>query len=298
MFSLASHRAVRRAGLFTSLVAGMAFSLFSASTAKAEWDPGPRMTQAVAAVLAGGQGASDKGFGYIEDTCFMAAFVGPGHSVAYDMPLNGGQTYLLLGGGERAARDVDIEVRNDRGELLYQDVDHDATPVVAFVAPRTAKYLITLKLVDRDRPRFCALAVLEKGGYTVPIDNLAQAADALLVKAERVDRAVNVAWHAGQNQWAIFGGVLRAGQSTTISNLNPGRADVVIVAVGDGVSKDIDLTVSDSGGSVLQQDLDPDAEPNVILRAQARESYQMTRKLVRTEGQRFSLVLTAILEVD
>ena len=147
----------------------------------AKWPNGVHMKEAVANVMVSAKTLGDlTEYGYAPGTCFLAAFIQRRASVSMNIPMDADTSYIFLGGGSKDADDVDIEVLDSRGRAVARDDDADATPVVKFTPVRSGKYTLRLTLFKADSACFCAVAILQRGGYTVPIQNLADATNDLI----------------------------------------------------------------------------------------------------------------------
>lgn len=298
--------AARRFGFWTACAAAVVFHLSpalapTASAAQNRWEPGVYMTEAVANVMAGAKAVSDfSEYGYTPNTCFLAAFLKQRGSAAMNVPMERGTAYMILGGGDSDATDVDIDVTDEAGRVVARDNKDDGSPVVLFTPARSGKYAVRLTLWSGARSSFCAMAILQRGGYDVPVRNLSAATANLIAYCESVDSSTSrtVRFHDSDNQWAIYGTVLRQGEGTDITNIRPANDDLVFVSAGDTVARDIDLFLLDDGGRTIGQDIDADANPLIVHRANGFTSYGLRTKVITSSGGGATLVLTAVLEIE
>jgi hypothetical protein len=266
-----------------------------AEAAPREWGAGKYLTQAVTRVMASMRKVGDD-FGFDEGVCIMGAFLAPKATVAFDRPLRAGSAYVILGGGDNDAEDLDIEVLGPDGRVVARDVETNAVPVVRFTAPRSGTYTIRQKLYKARSSSFCLLAVLRQGGWDVPRSNLEAATTKLVSFGTAVDQTTPkaVTFHDGANNWAVFGSVLRKGDQYTHTDLSLGTGQRVMLAVGDASARDLDLFILDSAGSLVGKDDKPDALPIVRLDTRAT-TYSMRVKNADSRGP--TLVLAAILKL-
>jgi hypothetical protein len=274
----------------------------SAPPARADdraFGPGAAMMQAIGKVVRAGNTVTQRygsRIGWHDGVAVLGAFVQPGRSSSFRFPLRAGEVYSFIGGGDDDARDVDITVTDDTGRSVATDTDTSADPVVVFRAPRDGAYTVKLELYDAPVASFLALAVLtdSPNRYTVPIDIVVSAMTKSLVQAAYLDRSRGGArYHDADNQWAIFGQVLRQGESMRISNLTMDGRNHTIVAAGDETAQDIDLFVRRSG-RLIGADEDKDPIPMVTQWTTAGGGYEIEVKNVRSGGP--SLVVATIIE--
>jgi hypothetical protein len=168
--------------------------------------------------------------------------------------------------------------------------------VVSFVATHTGKVTIRQTLYSAVRGSFCVATILRRGGWRVPRENLIKAAAGIISSANNVDQQVKgqVAFQAGPNQWALYGGLYRRGEEATISNVGMGSGRRVIVSAGDTTARDIDLFVG--VGNDEAKDVDNDANPLVDFTATNVNSATLRIKNVESNGP--CLILTSILHIE
>lgn len=263
---------------------------------RADWVPGTWMLQAVGRMMNAVLEASEKSeFGYDDGVSLMAAFLEPRDEITFIRYLDKGQTYIIAGGGDDDVRDLDLEVYDDDGRVIARDDKDDNQPVVRFTASYSGKCTIRLKLYAAKRPAFCVASVLRQGGWTVPRENLIKAAGGLLGLANNLDRNLkeDVSFHAGSNQWAMYGGIIRKGEDLQINNIGLGTGRRVVMSAGDTQARDIDLFVR--VGKDEASDTQNDATPIVDLNARNVTTASVQIKNVDSGGP--CLILTAILQL-
>src|SRR5262245_60492469 len=81
------------------------------SAASAAWVPGERMNESVSTVIASARDITDLGdYGYDSNVCILACFLTDGREITFNRPFDKGVSYLILGGGDKNASDIDIEI--------------------------------------------------------------------------------------------------------------------------------------------------------------------------------------------
>jgi hypothetical protein len=82
----------------------------------------------------------------------------------YTLNLTAGKKYRFLAAGDNDAKDVDLEVKDAKGETLAADTDTAAEAKVDFTPKTSGKYLIRIRLYDsRDSlPCVCLGVVMSK----------------------------------------------------------------------------------------------------------------------------------------
>jgi hypothetical protein len=253
------------------------------------------MAAAVARVLGGAVAAEQKtNLGFDRGVTFMGALLQPKSSINWRMQMEAGMRYAFLGGGDDNAVDVDLAVVDANGQTLARDQLADAKPVVDFTPSQTGMYVVRMTLAQAPRPSFCALAILRQGGFAVPIKNLTTSLQKIMAAGRLASQRAAVRFHEEQNQWALFGAVLKQGDTTTISGLNLEGRQHVFVTAGDANARILDMALLDARGSVVKKDDKPDRVAVVVART-ANASYQLTITNVESTGA--ALVTAVILDV-
>ncbi|MCS7022029.1 MAG: hypothetical protein NZU63_09400 [Gemmataceae bacterium] len=209
-----------------------------------EWGPGERMSQAVGRIMAAVRILSDiSTYGYDDGISFLAFFLKYRATVSFERTFNQGSKYVILGSGDENVEDLDIEILDSNGRTVALDTKDDAMPIVEFSPRQTGAYTIRLNLFKASRSSFCAAAILRKGGFDVPIRNLVVATTRLIALCNVIDRYTSdqVTFFDGNNQWALYGAVLRRGEDTTITNIHLGNGKRIFLAAADENARDIDL---------------------------------------------------------
>ena len=176
--------------------------------------------------------------------------------------LIGGGEYLFLADGDNDAEDVDVQVysgTSTQGTPISQDVGTNRDAIVAFTPPANGNYTVKLTLAgSRNNVECaCALVLMRKNGWNLPIGNLDKAMGQLTKSIETVDtdfrrnlnRRLDI--NKGDNQWAVFGGVVNAGEFIGVRDVSLGVGHRVFFGASDTFAQSLDLDVLDAGGRVL-----------------------------------------------
>lgn len=291
--------------LFTSTARFLAVAAFALAplglpAATAGWVPGERMTESINTVIASARDVTDLGdYGYDSNICILSCFLTDGKDITFNRPFDKGKDYLILGGGDKNASDIDIDIYDSAGVKVASDNDDDASPTIKY-RPKTSgtfKLKVSLHKTKGRGGAFCTVVFLKKGGYEVPLSNLKAAIETVSIGCEEVDKAAKqkVFFQSGDNQWALYGAVLEQGDDMTITKVKFGMGDRMLVAGGDKVAEDVDVMVLNDAGDVLLRD--KSKEPFAFLKfVEDEDKYRGIRfKNTRSRKAGPSLVLTALL---
>lgn len=259
------------------------------------WTPGRYMKESLDATLAKAA-FLEKGtdYGFREGICILGAYLDESAWVKWDVSLSYGDKIALIGGGDSDASDLDIKVYDDDGDLVAKDTETDASPVVNFTASSSGSYTFELSLYACDASgSFVTMVIFEEGAYSVPVSRLEYVSDLIVQKGTQVNEITSVSYHDVDNQWCLFGSLLGSGESSTISNLNMGDIDHVIIGIGDSEVEDADLCLIDPSGD---EDCDTarDAIPVIQTTTSASQRYKL--KITNYSSDGTALVVASILD--
>lgn len=212
--------------------------------------------------------------------CLAGVVLQKGESYDLERSFSAGVDYVLIAGGDEDALDVDLKILKGNREVV-SDTSENRCAVTRFTPSRSGRYTIRMKLYDATQVSFCAFAVMQRNGYDVPVSNLVVAGNNFLGMCAAAGNLGNrnrclVSFPDSPHQAAVWGTVLRSGQSQTIRRLQLGGTPSVFLAAGDTQSRDLDLYVKDGSGNVVGRDVLPDAFPVVEHDSQAGQHFALT----------------------
>ena len=126
--------------------------LLDAAPARAQAPPPTALAAQRGAVTARLEAATQTkaGEGYRVDRAVDDATVigklGRAGSVVLELRLREGVQYWIPAGCDGGCDDLDLRVHSPEGQLLDEDVEADAVPVVSFTAPEGGLYLLTVTM--------------------------------------------------------------------------------------------------------------------------------------------------------
>ncbi len=236
------------------------------------------------------------GYGFYESGCVFGVMLRPGSSASETFGLTAGQSYVFIGGGDKSASNVDVILRDSSGKVVVQDTEKDASPFVLFKPKRTGRYRMSLRLTSaKSGTAFCAMTVLRKGGYDVPIDRISQAVAKAAVASAYVFRGVSGGrFNQDSDTWALYGAVLKPKQSISSDPKRYRAANRVFVGVGDNSIKDLDLLVLNSKQQTLASDTKNGATAALAYRT-SQGTYSVG--LVNNSSTGPALVMAILMEL-
>jgi hypothetical protein len=275
------------------------------TAADLDWRPGKYMAEAVGLVAEAAHNLQSKSeFGFdIDHGCLLGASIALGEIISVRQSMKGGVDYAILGGGASNTQDVDIAIMDDKGKAVAADTDDDATPAVGFKPPKDGVYEIKLQLAKTQggSGSFVAMAILHKGGYSIPAQNLVQSIRGALATAAKASKKVGTMGAQGlvfheQHDWSFFGTVLKPGERSGLTALHLTSDPAVVLAGADSSGTNIDLFVSETGTSrVVARDDAPDAEPLVLVHPEQGKRYDFQISNAAPSG--VTLATAVVLDV-
>lgn len=273
-------------------------SLLACTTqANAQWNPGRHMSKSMAITLARGKAIEQKSdYGFCQ-TCYLGAFLQPGNDSFMTMPLEAGRSYVFMGSTACDDCDLDILVVDENGRVVAKDTDSDHVPAVEFTPSSTARYTVRLKLYRATTAQFCGMTLMQKGGWAVPIENLALASARTLKHCQYVASKTPARFLQEPGEWAMIGSIMREGEKSGYSDMRLGTGRRVIVACGDKHTRDLDLHGhQESPNRELANDTESDPTPILAFKTIGSARYAVNITNAHSSGA--TLVMTAILDID
>jgi hypothetical protein len=182
--------------------------------------------------------------------CLAAAPLSVGETAALHLSLEANTRYTFVASGSRPATDVDLYLRDENGEVVAEDQEPDATPVLEFRTSVAGQYLLQLRLAGSERPEdFVSLAILCSSGAPLIKDGYQRLASRFFLAAEQLRSGDDMPqikrdWWRQVPQWSIYGFLLLPDGGASLLDLSTGaKAITFAAAAGDGL-RDVDLYLS------------------------------------------------------
>jgi len=181
-----------------------------------------------------------------------------GETQDFDIELEGGKCYAILGVGDNGVRDLDLALLDSSGDRIDRDVETDARPIVRVCAPRTGSYTMQVSMY-RGQGNFVYAPYRWPRGTSGPFGlrgliyvRLAEVTSLLGHEGYEPDVSVE----PGQGQLRRQG----ARRSHEV-RLSGGQCYSILVVGGEGMN-DLDVTLVD-GNTTLATDSSRTAFPSV-----------------------------------
>lgn len=195
-------------------------------------------------------------YGFFEQGCVFGVMLRPGASASETFGLLAGQSYMFIGGADKSARNVDVVITDSAGRVVKEDTEQDASPFVIFKPQKSGRYKMALRLTAaKSGTAFCAVTVLRKGGYDIPIERISEAVAKAAVASGLIFREVKGGrFNQDRDTWALYGAVLKPKQTISSDPKIYSTANRGFVGVGDNRIKDLDLFLLNSKGQRVASD--------------------------------------------
>jgi hypothetical protein len=264
------------------------------------WPPALKLTESVEAAL--GFAEDRAGYGYDGGVCLLAGYVRIGESLSFTRRLEKGESYMIVGGGDGDAVDLDLSVEDANDKTIAVDTEDDATPYVEFKAPKGGRYTVTVRLAAArpgKRATFATLIFLRRGGSPgVDPADLRATLGRLAAGCATVKDSVQkkVAFPAGDGRWAVYGVAPEPEDPVVVPGVKFGEGERMVLAYGGAGSEDVDLAILDGSGAVQLRD--KTREPFAFLKFNEDDDEAVRDVRVtnaRSRKGKAALVLTAVL---
>ena len=236
-------------------------------------------------------------YGFDDNICMLGAFVRKSESVKWSTTLRVGKKYVIVGGGDEDATDLDIIVRNSIGQIVVNDTQTDNNPIVQFDVNSTGKYTIELKLYGcSTNASYVSMAIMRDGANRIPKQNLSTILTNLYSIWNDVNTVYPLTFLPERNQWCVYGSVLEDGQKSTVTNVTMGRGTTVVCARSDSNAQDIDICLQNGSSQNLKCDASADDRPAVVYETTGYGTYGVETKNYESSGKR-AFIMTSVLRV-
>jgi hypothetical protein len=222
---------------------------------------GQFMNEAVVRVTDLAARANFINYGYNDGVSILGGWVDEKAHLTFTTPLAANVEYLFLAGGDNDAADVDLEILDDRGNVLAADLGVAPDAVVQFRPKVQGTYTLRMTLFKSRNsvPCVCVTTILRKNGWNLPVKNLDKATGKIMRALEGGDQAaqrqgLRVDLRRASNQWAFYGGVLRQGDNLAVKNLDLGRGDRLFVGAGDDFASVVNVDLENNNAQALKRD--------------------------------------------
>ncbi len=215
-----------------------------------------------------------QGYGYNDGISLLSAWVDKGKSVSFNTPLIANTDYMFLAAGDKDAQVIDLEVFDlVTNQRVANDQTNHPEAIVAYRPKFSGKYSLKITLFQSNKgfPCMCSLVMLKRPGWSIAFKNLDDVTYALaktmsdLNKSQAGNRKYE--FRTGPNQWAVYGGALKPGQELSVTNINLGFGDCVVIGGCDKCSNRLDLYLSRNKNPVSSYTGPASIEPFIIQRS-------------------------------
>ncbi len=235
---------------------------------------------------------------YRDGLASVGAFVKEDNSFTFNLYLSSSEDYVFVGGGDDDVKDIDIIVYDSDGDIVAQDNDDDANPLVNFSPSHSGVYSIKLKLISCDaNGSFCVMNFMQKDGVKPSTDKLDQAINKMVKIVNYVDDEKGTKFLDREGEICFYGfAFAEDGTNSQVNgiDLNEGEK-YYMLGMGDDDVNDIDLILMNSDGDKLDSDTEDDATP--IITYTADDEYEgLSLKVKNIDSYSNSFVIAVILE--
>lgn len=277
---------------------------FQAHSAQANWWPRDYMQQSLDICF-------DRADWYLENTEYgfgpqislVGTFMGVGESYPMVKNFNSNTNYIIIAAGDVDANDVDIRVRDRSGRLIAEDTSYNREAIVEFNSGRGGQFTIQVELYSADNDAFVSFVILQEDGWYIPRYDFNIAANEMLGLCEDANGILardrkSLIPNNVRNQACVFGGLMGGEEGTTLTNLQFGDGEVVILAAGDSDVEDIDLVLFDHRGRELASDLASDPYPVLEAWSTAGRLYEVELTSAAASGTTPTFCVVGLLQVQ
>jgi hypothetical protein len=264
----------------------------AAPTGGDDWRPGTFMKQATDAVIgrATAEISQHDNFGYDHGISVLGGCMEPKGDLAMSRFMDKGTKYTIVVAGDEDVKGVDLFLTDSRGQCMASTTG-DANRL-SFTPSDSGQYTLRVNLAKAPKPSFVAVAILSNNGWKIPSGNLELGLGRVLGSCTDVSSKAPAKFHDRDNQWSLYGAVLKPGEAQTINNISFGKMAYAMLAACDDES---DLAWLNSSGKVMKEDTEQDAKPGVI---QSVEAGLYGVRVSNSKSAKPTMAVWVVLEVD
>ena len=212
--------------------------------------------------------------------------ISEGEDTRRELNLSQGACYAFASLGGQGAEDTDIYLLNSEGEQLEADRDRGIDGLVRICPQNSGAYTLRAQMYRGQGALFIAGWEQSRSAEPTPntqvIASSATAGGGVDEAYALLDSDMQARGYEGYGE--VARGRLTESETRNFGvNLEGGKC-YAIIAVGAGTVRNLDLIVTDSGGSTVDRDIAVDGRPIVRVCAEESGEYRMQVKMTEGEG--------------
>lgn len=233
-----------------------------------------------------------------------------GEGKIYTPTLQAGVEYAVIGGGDKNAVKLKIQIldpggirsANEKDPVLTESSEDNNHPAAVFKLKKTqgAGIRIVLEEVDKssgNESAYAAFVLLRKeGGWEVPMVNLKQAAARLEKRLDKVRAANGNDAGLAADWFSIHGGIIPKGGSSRNGHNLDKNASYVAVVTSDDNADALDVSLSGVLRAPKPEERD-DEDPKITYRAGPKSQFSAEHLIKNPQGDN-PLVLIGIVQIN
>lgn len=259
------------------------------------------LTQALSKIVAGATVINLANYDYVDGNCIFGVYLSKGAAHSLSTQFEGGVNYYVFGAGDNDIIDLDLTLLSSAGEVLLEDSDNDATPILQFKPNYSGNMILKIKNYNSYQAGFCVMVILrESDSGNFSMNQIAQALDNV-IKNSRITYLFSSRF--ARNTFCLFGGRLNNGEDTFIYNTQPPAGRYAMVGAGSNNISDVDLFVirqqarDYTTGTEIAKDTATDNHPICTFTVNPGYSYLLMHKNYASYGNSAGFVFSILLEL-
>jgi hypothetical protein len=231
----------KRIRLKVSCIVFITFSIITFSKVRAQESIFDYLSQALTKIVASATIVNLANYDYVSGNCLYGVYLSEGESQSLIRHFEKGVDYYVLGAGDDDIIDMDLALLSTTGEVLIEDTDDDATPILQFTPNYSGKMTLKITNYNSTQDGFCVMVILREsysGNFSLyqigeALDNVIQNSQVAYLFSSRFARGT----------FCLFGGRLNERDGTYLYNMQPSPGRYALVGAGSDNISDVDLFV-------------------------------------------------------
>ncbi|MFX0200704.1 MAG: hypothetical protein ACFFCW_31680, partial [Candidatus Hodarchaeota archaeon] len=145
-----------------SCIVFIVFSIITLSKVRAQQSIFDYLRQALTKIVASATIVNLANYDYVGGNCLFGAYLPEGESQSLSSHFEKGVDYYVLGAGDDDIIDLDLALLSTTGEVLQEDTDDDATPILQFMPNYSGNMTLKITNFSSVQDGFCVMVILKR----------------------------------------------------------------------------------------------------------------------------------------
>ncbi|MEM1358299.1 MAG: glycosyltransferase N-terminal domain-containing protein [Bacteroidota bacterium] len=223
--------------------------------------------------------------------CLAAASLRTGKTISLEVALRANLSYTFLASAESESYDIDLYLRDQKGQVLASDDAKDGTPIVEYTVESDGIYQLQLHAVSGPTAHsFLGISLLCGSGGSIYESNFRATSNDFFTHGKETLTRKGASWESGNHQWSIFGFFLDEEEGVTLRGLRPGHGRHTFLAVAEPNIQELNLYLANQQQRIVAQTFSTSAHPVLPYSASAEDRLDLRVQVDKSRKPGFMLL--------